>query len=90
MKVSKRARGLKRIGKIWAVVEGKLVIKGEVLPKLGDMVYNSGMEVVGVVSGIFGPVDNFFIEVNPTKNVEFKREEPLYVLEEDKMEKRIP
>lgn len=86
----KRARSLKRIGKTWAVVEGKLVIKGEILPKLGDVVYNSGMEVVGMVSGIFGPVNNFFIEVNPVRNVEIRREEPLYILEEDKVEKRIP
>lgn len=86
--MSRRARRLRRIGRIWEIVEGKLVVKGEILPKLGDTVYNSEMEVIGVVSGILGPVNNFFIEINPTKNQEFKKEEPLYVLEESEMERK--
>jgi len=81
--MSKRAKRLRKIGKVWAIVEGKLVVEGEFLPKLGDFVYNSGMEVVGVVSGIFGPVNHFFIEINPTKKTECRKDEPLYVLESE-------
>ncbi len=85
--MSKRSKRLRRIGKAWAMVEGKLVVEGELLPKLGDPVYNSEMEMVGVISGIFGPVNHFFIEINPAKEMKFEKEEPLYILE-NRREKR--
>lgn len=86
--MSKRAKKLKRIGRIRAIIEGKLVVEGDAMPKLGDPVYNSKMEIVGIVSGIFGPINHFFIEINPSKRVELKKEEPLYVLEDKSGEKK--
>ena len=78
----KDPKRLKRIGRFWAFVEGKLVVEGESIPKLGEKVYDAGMREVGVVSSILGPIDHFFIEINPAKEAECEEGEPLYVLEE--------
>lgn len=80
--MSRHIRRLRKIGRIWAIVEGKIVVKGEFLPRLGDQVYTSEMEVAGTISGILGPVNNYFIEISPAKRLEFKVGDPLYILEE--------
>ena len=80
--MSRPSRKLKRLGKVSAFVEGRLVVEGELLPRLGEKVYDSGMREVGVVLNVFGPVNRFFIEVEPREGFEFKEGMPLYIIEE--------
>ncbi|RLG09699.1 MAG: hypothetical protein DRN64_03655 [Thaumarchaeota archaeon] len=77
------SRRLRRLGKAFAFAEGRLVVEGELLPSLGDKVYDSGMREVGVVLNVFGPVNRFFIEVEPRKGFRFEKGTPLYIIEEE-------
>ena len=70
------------MGKIWAIVEGKIVVEGEHLPKLGETVYDSRMKEMGIVSSVLGKEARFFIEINPKENVKRKEGDPLYIFEE--------
>jgi len=70
------------LGKIWAIVEGKVVVEGEYLPRLGELVYNSRMREVGIVSSVLGKAECFFIEINPKGNAKLREDEHLYILEE--------
>jgi len=70
-----------RLGRVWAVVEGKVVVEGERVPRLGARVYDSSMKPMGVVSSILGPTKRFFIEVKPSRQSGFAEGEPLYIME---------
>lgn len=78
---------LKRLGKIWGTVERSLILEGEIVPRLGEKVYDSRMSEVGRVLSVFGPTNRFFIEVSLSKNMRYKEGTPLYILEE-KRERR--
>ncbi len=73
---------LKRVGRVWRIVEGSLVLEGDLMPILGEKVYDSSMKEVGRVISVFGPVDRYFIEVDPTGKLEYRKGTPLYVLRE--------
>ncbi|MCD6591701.1 MAG: hypothetical protein J7K78_01625 [Thaumarchaeota archaeon] len=77
-------RKLKRLGKVWGVVEGRLVVEGETLPRLGETVYDSRMREVGVVLNVFGPINKFFIEIDPRDKPSYKEGTPLYILQEER------
>ena len=72
-----------RLGRVWRVVEGRLVVEGERVPRLGAKVYDSSMREVGTVSSVLGPTERFFIEVKPRKPVNYAQGEPLYIMEGD-------
>jgi len=76
-----RRRRLRRIGRIRGIVEGRIVVEGEYLPRLGEKVYDSSLNEVGVVLSILGPKNKFFIEVKPSKMEECSIGEPLYIIE---------
>ena len=76
-----RRRRLRRIGKIRGIVEGRIVVEGEFLPRLGEKVYDSSLNEVGVVLSILGPKNKFFIEVKPSKIVDYPIGESLYIME---------
>jgi len=76
-----RRRRLRRIGKIRGIVEGRIVVEGEFLPRLGEKVYDSSLNEVGVVLSILGPKNKFFIEVKPSKVRDRSIGEPLYIIE---------
>ena len=76
-----RRRRLKRIGRIRGIVEGRIVVEGEFLPRLGEKVYDSSLNEVGVVLSILGPKKKFFIEVKPSKIEDRSIGEPLYIIE---------
>ena len=78
-----RRKALRRVGKIRGIVEGKLILDGEILPKLGEKVYDSSMREVGVVLSVLGPKNRFFIEVKPSKKaMELSKGQPLYLKED--------
>ena len=76
-----RRRRLRRIGRIRGIVEGRIVVEGEILPRLGEKVYDSSLNEVGVVLSILGPKNKFFIEVKPSKVRDHSIGEPLYIIE---------
>lgn len=76
------ARMLKSLGRVHGVVEGSLILEGDIIPGLGEKVYDSRMKEVGRVLSVFGPVNRFFIEVSPSGKVEYRKGTPLYVLRE--------
>ena len=76
-----RRRRLRRIGRIRGIVEGRMVVEGEHLPRLGEKVYDSSLNEVGVVLSILGPKNKFFIEVKPLKAGDRPVGEPLYIIE---------
>ena len=76
-----KRRRLRRIGRIRGIVEGRMVVEGEHLPRLGEKVYDSSLNEVGVVLSILGPKNKFFIEVKPLKAGDCPIGEPLYIIE---------
>jgi rRNA processing protein Gar1 len=79
--MSHEAKKLKRLGKVWGRVEGSLVIEAELLPELGEKIYDSRLREVGRVVSILGPVNHFFVEVMG-RNLDYKEGTSLYVLRE--------
>ena len=82
--MARRVRGLRRLGKVWAIVEGKVVVKGERMPRLGEKVYASDMRELGVVSSVFGKEEEFYVEVKPIGGASISEGTALYLLEESK------
>jgi len=80
--MARRIRALRRLGRVWATVEGRIVVEGEHLPRLGEEVYDSRMRGVGVVSSVLGRVDHFFIEVKPREGIKLADGEHLYIVAE--------
>jgi rRNA processing protein Gar1 len=80
--MSREAKKLKRLGKVWGRVEGSLVIEAELLPELGEKIYDSQLREVGRVVSVLGPVNHFFIEVMGG-NLDYEQGTPLYVLRLD-------
>ncbi len=76
------------MGKVWGIVEGKIVVEGESLPRLGEVVYDSSMREIGEVSSVFGKEGHFFIEITPRDGGGHRDGEPLYIIEERSAEKR--
>lgn len=66
------------IGRVVKITrEGKLVVKAEVLPKLGAQVYDSSANIIGVVCDIIGPTSSPYIVVKVTSP---RVREPSYLL----------
>ncbi|RLG00593.1 MAG: hypothetical protein DRN49_02725 [Thaumarchaeota archaeon] len=76
-----KGRRLRKIGKVRRVVEGRIVIEGEIVPRLGEKVYDSSLNEIGVVLSVFGPKNKFFIEVKPSKAENRPIGESLYIIE---------
>ncbi|MCD6125910.1 MAG: hypothetical protein J7J19_02750 [Thaumarchaeota archaeon] len=76
-----KKRRLRKIGKIRGIVEGRIVVEGEFVPRLGEKVYDPSLNEVGVVLSILGPKNRFFIEVKPSKAEDHPIGEPLYIIE---------
>ncbi|HDJ67305.1 MAG TPA: hypothetical protein ENF33_06310 [Nitrososphaeria archaeon] len=76
----KRKR-LRKLGRIRGIVEGRIVVEGELVPRLGEKVYDSSLNEVGVVLSILGPKNKFFIEVKPSKAESHTIGESLYIIE---------
>ena len=76
----KRKR-LRKLGRIRGIVEGRIVVEGELVPRLGEKVYDSSLNEVGVVLSILGPKNKFFIEVKPSKAESQTIGESLYIIE---------
>jgi rRNA processing protein Gar1 len=79
--MSRETRKLKMLGKVWEKVEGSLVVEAELLPELGERVYDSRLRKVGRIVSILGPVNHFFVEVIG-ENLDYEQGTPLYVLRE--------
>lgn len=78
-----KAGKLKRLGRVWGKVEGSLIIEAELLPDLGEKVYDSQLREIGRVVSILGPVNHFFIEVIGG-SLDPKEGAPLYVLRKNR------
>jgi len=81
--MSREAKKLKRLGKVWGRVEGSLVVEAELLPELGEKIYDSRLREVGRVVSVLGPVNHFFVEVTGG-NLDYEEGTPLYMLREDR------
>jgi len=58
---------LKRLGHVLHVSSSRnLILKAETLPKIGDMVVDENLKVVGSVFDIIGPVSSPYATVKPT------------------------
>lgn len=77
---------LKRLGRVWGKVEGSLVIEAELLPELGEKVYDSRLREVGRVVSVLGPVNHFFVEIMG-ENLDYEEGTPLYVLRKNRSER---
>ena len=83
-----RRRRPVRVGRVWAVVEDRVVVEAERIPRLGAKLYTSSMEHVADTLSILGPVSRPFIEARQTKPRNLARGEPLYIMEEDEYRPR--
>ena len=64
---------------------GKLILRSKVAPRIGENVYDSHLNLVGVVCDIFGPVANPFVSVSPSKDDPAKLVgNPLYLHEPER------
>jgi rRNA processing protein Gar1 len=81
--MSREAKKLRRLGKVWGRVEGSLVIEAELLPELGEKIYDSRLKEVGRVVSVLGPVNHFFVEVMGG-NLDYEQGTSLYVLQEER------
>jgi len=45
--------------------EGTIIVRGDVTPEYGNLVYDSKQKRIGSVKRIFGPVDGPYISVAP-------------------------
>ncbi len=81
--MSHDARKLKRLGRVWGHVEGSLIVEAELLPELGEKIYDSRLREVGRVVSVLGPVSHFFVEIMG-ENVSHEPGTPLYVLRGDR------
>ena len=84
--MSRDAGKLKRLGRVWGKVEGSLVIEAELLPELGEKVYDSRLREVGRVVSVLGPVNHFFVEIMG-ENLDYEEGAPLYVLRKNRSER---
>ncbi len=80
--MSSARRRLKRLGKVRGIVERSLILEGEMIPELGEKVYDSKLSEVGRVLSVFGPTNRFFIEVSLSRDARYEEGTPLYILEE--------
>ncbi|MEM2846438.1 MAG: hypothetical protein QW624_02260 [Nitrososphaerota archaeon] len=84
--MSRDAGKLKRLGRVWGKVEGSLVIEAELLPELGEKVYDSRLREVGRVVSVLGPINHFFVEIMG-ENLDYEEGAPLYVLRKNRSER---
>lgn len=47
-------------------VDGKLVVRANLTPKIRDRVFDNRKRLVGTVARVFGPVDSPYVTVLPT------------------------
>lgn len=73
--------GLSRLGTLWRVLNDRLIIKCEKTPKIGSKVYDKSMREVGIVSNIFGPVSQPFVEVRAKEASRYSLGEVFYCSE---------
>ncbi|MCL2786368.1 MAG: Gar1/Naf1 family protein [Methanomassiliicoccaceae archaeon] len=58
--------------------EGLLIVRGDVTPEYGNVVYDAKQNRIGTVKRVFGPVDRPYVSVTPVdrtvlKNVSGKK-----------------
>ncbi len=77
-----RGTGLQRLGKVLNVTpSSSLIVKTESPPKLGCEVVDEGLNVVGKVFDIIGPVSSPYAVIKPNvKNSAVLLNKPLYLL----------
>lgn len=57
---------LERLGRVEEVTNnGRLIVTCDVLPDIGDVVFDSGLNRIGTVKRIFGPIDKPYASVTP-------------------------
>ncbi len=60
---------LERLGRVEEVTnDGRLIVTCDVLPEIGDGVFDSGLNRIATVNRIFGPIDNPYAPVTPYTN----------------------
>jgi RNA-binding protein len=77
-----RGTGLQRMGKVLSVTpSSSLIIKTESPPKIGCEVVDEGLNVVGKVFDVIGPVSSPYAVIKPNiKNPAVLLNKPLYLL----------
>ncbi|GBC70593.1 hypothetical protein HRbin02_00361 [Candidatus Calditenuaceae archaeon HR02] len=72
--------GLVPLGEVFRIFRGSVLLKGSVVPRLGETVYTTDGEVIGYVSDIFGKISGFYILVRLTsEKIEVEIGEKLYL-----------
>lgn len=70
--------GLIPLGEVFRIFQGSVLLKGHVMPRLGDTVYTTDGRTIGYVSDIFGKISGFYIVVRLTgEKIELKIGEKL-------------
>ncbi|MEM1708820.1 MAG: hypothetical protein QXD33_01335 [Nitrososphaerota archaeon] len=62
-------------------ISNETILKGNVVPKLGVKVYDEGLNHVGYVSNVFGPVGSHFVAVKFTTDKQYLQGSKFYVME---------
>ncbi len=77
-----RGTGLQRMGKVLSITpSSSLIVKTESPPKVGCEVVDEGLNVVGKVFDIIGPVSSPYAVIKPNvKNPAVLLNKPLYLL----------
>lgn len=70
-----------RLGKVLHLSNSKnLILRTDVVPKIGTPTFNNQLETVGAVFDVFGPISNPYVAVKPrVKNPEDYVGQPLYI-----------
>ncbi len=72
--------GLVPLGEIFRILRGSVLLKGNVMPRLGETVCTTDGKAIGYVSDIFGKISGFYILVRLTsEKLELKIGEKLYL-----------
>jgi RNA-binding protein len=77
-----RGTGLQRMGKVLSVTpSSSLIVRTEGPPKIGCEVVDEGLNVVGKVFDVIGPVSSPYAVIKPSiKNPTVLLNKPLYLL----------
>lgn len=82
---------MRRMGRIINIIERRIIVSSNFVPKIYSAVYDSDLKLIGWVTDVFGPVNTPYIRVRMKPNISPQaiKGEYLYVDENKKLIKEV-
>jgi rRNA processing protein Gar1 len=65
--LEEKAKALQRVGYVLHMSSSKnLILRADIMPRIGDKVFNETLKPIGTISDIFGSVSSPFVSVKPS------------------------